>query len=634
MDLYSIQELFAGRAFRIPAYQRAYSWGQQQWQDLLDDLEYLPDGRDHFTGMIVIEPTSDALMDREGTGHQWVEVVDGQQRLTTLVVFLEALRRVAPPELGEGIRKRYISAVDVAGQSHTKLRLAGQTAEYLERCVLSETPAPRGPETAAEIRLRDAMAFFRTYLAEIRDEDPALFPERLVGLHSKLTQRLKVMLYPVASDAEVGVMFEVMNNRGRRLSELDLVKNYVLYLGTKLDLPEEQGQRFLESEVAEAWAKLLTSLMDAGLSSTADEDRLLRASWLMAYDPNRRNWERSRSVKDRFSLRAYSGRDAELLTALRTYVQLLADCAGLFADIYRPTRPGSFSGLTSDHQTRKQIVRASDRLHRLGVLGVFLPLLLATRLRMPGDAGLYLQVLGVCERFAFRVYRLRGLRADTGESSLVSLAHKVYTGHFDAGEIPLEVAKILGWYSTDAQFRQAFVVTEPESDWYGWGGLKYLLYEYEQRLLGEDPPEVSWEEIQKMDRERTIEHILPQTPSDPYWQERFDEEALRLWTHDLGNLALSKDNSSYSNKPFPKKRDSGSGKPCYAYSPMRNEREIAREWTDWTVDSITARRERLVAFALERWNVDIPVDSDEAGVPDDVEADLGLSEDVPHDATP
>jgi hypothetical protein len=58
----------------------------------------------------------------------------------------------------------------------------------------------------------------------------------------------------------------------------------------------------------------------------------------------------------------------------------------------------------------------------------------------------------------------------------------------------------------------------------------------------------------RRERADTIEHILPQTPKKEYWRERFDKSDQKLLIHDLGNLALTKDNSSYSNKPFPDKK--------------------------------------------------------------------------------
>src|SRR5947209_678641 len=106
-------------------------------------------------------------------------------------------------------------------------------------------------------------------------------------------------LYTVEDQAEVGVIFEVLNNRGKPLSELEKVKNYLLFLASKLNLPPHQ----LADEVNRAWTHVFERLMQADLTSADAEDQLLRSHWLMAYDHLRKNWDDSKSIKARFNLR-------------------------------------------------------------------------------------------------------------------------------------------------------------------------------------------------------------------------------------------------------------------------------------------------------------------------------------------
>src|SRR3954453_20417861 len=106
--LITIQELFGSRAFRIPSYQRGYSWERRQWDDLLEDLDVLPIHKDHFAGQVVLQPTDEHLVDTEGAQHRLFDVVDGQQRLTTLVLLMEAIRRAVDTGLAAGIEKRFV----------------------------------------------------------------------------------------------------------------------------------------------------------------------------------------------------------------------------------------------------------------------------------------------------------------------------------------------------------------------------------------------------------------------------------------------------------------------------------------------------------------------------------------------
>jgi hypothetical protein len=208
-----------------------------------------------------------------------------------------------------------------------------------------------------------------------------------------------------------------------------------------------------------------------------------------------------------------------------------------------------------------------------------------------------------CEEFAFRVNRLLERRSDAGQAALFRVGHQLYKGVYGN-----DSAMRLLWYSllafspyisfVSALHRKGF-------DWYQWASFKYFLYEYEEHLAAKKGavPRIPWDEIQRRERAVTIEHILPQTPTGAYWQEQFDKDDGKTLTHDLGNLTLTKDNSSYSNKPFADKKGAvGSNKPCYAESPYFMERELAR-LEDWNPDTLIARRKRLVGWALDRWRI-------------------------------
>ena len=112
---------------------------------------------------------------------------------------------------------------------------------------------------------------------------------------------------------------------------------------------------------------------------------------------------------------------------------------------------------------------------------------------------------------------------------------------------------------------------------------------------------LSWKALHQRQPKTTIEHVLPQTPADPYWLERFDADARRIYTHDLGNLCLTEDNSVYGNKLFTAKRgEAGALGRCYATSNLFSERALARA-TEWTPDAVVARRAELTAWAKLRW---------------------------------
>jgi len=603
----TVEKLFAERLLRVPDYQRGYAWEKQQLTEFIEDVELLPSGKDHYTGTIVFHGNAGQVqspcIDEEGCHYTTLAVVDGQQRLTTLVLFLDAIRRemsqIEPLlRLAEGIRRSYISVRDQAGQPIYKLLLNRDCREFFIHNVLSDSPGPDGPSIQSHRRLIDARSHFAEYLAIKGEELGSDYKTWLVALRNKLVNQLKVTVYTVEDHAEVGVIFEVLNNRRKPLSELEKVKNYLLYLASKLEVPLHQ----LAEEVNQAWTNIFERLMDAGLASSSDEDQLLRAHWLMGYDHLRKNWEGSKSIKAKFGLKGWQGKHKELLEELLQYTWSLKHAALAYCDASRPTRSGSFAVFQDDPALRKPVVRMSEKLRRIKVIAPFLPLLMATRLRFAEDAQKYFALVALCEVFAFRVYRFLEKRSNAGQSALFRMGRKLYSGERDFDSVLQRIRSWLLYYCPNEKFQ----FSEDDNEWYGWFGLKYFLYEYEEHLAKDDIVQLPWDVLDHTDLQKSIEHILPQTPTDPYWTQRFSEAAQRKWTHDIANLCLTSHNPSYGNKPFPdKKGSSGALYPCYANSNLFMERALAA-FPDWDEAALTTRRKAIIEWALKRWHVEEP----------------------------
>ena len=112
--------------------------------------------------------------------------------------------------------------------------------------------------------------------------------------------------------------------------------------------------------------------------------------------------------------------------------------------------------------------------------------------------------------------------------------------------------------------------------------LKYTLFEYDLYLLAEEghghQPRISWDQLS----DATIEHILPQSPDEQsQWSVKWSASDIMECLHDIGNLVLTLDNSSYLNFDFPRKRRSPGVSPSYSNSDIRQERKVA-SFCDWT----------------------------------------------------
>src|SRR6218665_4178611 len=100
MATLNLLELFNGKIFRVPDYQRGYAWEEKQLQELWDDIEEIPEGNGvHYTGAVYLEKIPE---DKTNENEKWLSgvtfynIVDGQQRLTSISIFIFELLRSAP----------------------------------------------------------------------------------------------------------------------------------------------------------------------------------------------------------------------------------------------------------------------------------------------------------------------------------------------------------------------------------------------------------------------------------------------------------------------------------------------------------------------------------------------------------
>lgn len=603
--VFTLAQISSGRIFRIPDYQRGYSWEKLNCEELMEDLELLPTNFHHYTGTIVLKPTKNTEQDIEGNTLQVVDVVDGQQRLTTLTILLhcisESLKKFpAYTTLAKGIIKNYLLTTRLVDQQILyRLSLNRDSRTFFQSHILGNKDDLSGPQILSHKRLMDAKAFFVSYLIKKEETLKSNYPDWLISMFNKITNQLKLSLYLVEATSEVGVIFEVMNNRGKDLTELEKVKNYLLYLTSKLEIATTPE---LEEKINHGWRDLLEELMKAELVSKVAEDGLLQTHWLIFYSPDKASFSGSKTIKEKLSLKKYHGNHKGLYTEIERFVSTLKNCAVAYADYENPGRNGTFNNIENLNE-RREVIDLSLKLKRLGT-ATFRAMMVACRMVHPGQPQPYLTLLSLAERYAFRMFKIENRRADTGQNTLIKAAYELNQGTKDIDHCVFEMKKYLSWYSNKKAFETFWNYDPQNNDWYYWGGLKYLLYEYEVHLakINKGHVQFAWD---KFDKQDTIEHILPQTPERDYWKKQFSKKERQFHTHDLGNLVLTLNNSVYSNKEFSDKKGApGDNKPCYANSSLYQERELA-SYTDWNLNNMQSRRAKLVEWAKQRWFVDL-----------------------------
>jgi hypothetical protein len=215
-------------------------------------------------------------------------------------------------------------------------------------------------------------------------------------------------------------------------------------------------------------------------------------------------------------------------------------------------------------------------------------------------------MVNLCERFDFRVYQLLRRQPRAGQSQLFRAGYDFYRNR-DAQTLENSLRQNIFKYCNDLQFQQQF--NDETADWYRWNGLKYFLYEYERYKAEQarKPVLMPWEILLRSKKEDTIEHILPQNPEQSYWTERFGAAARKRWTHDIGNLTLTYDNSPLGRKPFRAGKSGDDKVGLYANSKLFIEQEL-KDVKHWNADEIKRRREAIRAWATQRWHVEPPAE--------------------------
>jgi len=230
---YPVSQLFdieAGVVYAIPRYQREYTWKVDQWESLFDDVEENDPG--YFLGSIIcINQTTDSL------AVQRLEVVDGQQRLTTLSLLFAALYqslKLHEKELDDDQRVELINLKRklVLKKGDDQLRVIPQIQNNNQndyRAVLSDVGVISSFDTPAYAGNRKIFRAFRYFQARIeemvRGENDRL--ASIMTFLDKVSQACLVKI-EVASHADAYTLFESLNNRGMPLTAIDLIKNKLL----------------------------------------------------------------------------------------------------------------------------------------------------------------------------------------------------------------------------------------------------------------------------------------------------------------------------------------------------------------------------------------------------------------------
>jgi uncharacterized protein with ParB-like and HNH nuclease domain len=622
--LYSIFEIFDKRVLRIPDFQRGFSWGQRQLDDFWDDLEKVPQDRIHYTGLLTIEKVkvlasnigrwNDAsflLNLDEGSRYTPYYIVDGQQRITTAIILITSIlaRIDANTSFAGADKKTHLQKFIKVENPNGKTFIFGYekddpSYEFLKTNIYKENAANNLNEP--ETLYTENLGFAKKYFDE---KVIALNPHQLDTLFSKLVHNFKFNLYEVDEDLDVYVMFETMNNRGKPLSKLELLKNRLIYLSTKLDNSEEEINS-LRNQINESWKTIYSYLGKNKAKVLQDDDFLKNHTYMyFGYMDKTANLFSEYLLDEYFTTKQVHDRFVTLEN-IENYVINIQKSVVKWFDVNFP-----FHQASSLPEPLKEWI---DKINRLEYPPFQLNLMAVILSNAQTEATL--KLLKAMDRYVFLVFDVFNSRSHTGRNLFNGFAHSIFNRTQDVYDLKTLISNRTesDTHNFDlSKFREYLnTVLYNQTNrrgYYGWSGIYYFLYEYEIYKQGNEEAKITFDKIARKDTRNSVEHIFPQTSNEVCWQTTFEaynsDQQLRL-KHSLGNLLLLSvpKNAAQSNKCFDfKKRHQaiGSSQEFVGYYNGSHSEIEVNAYEKWTAKEILERGIRMLKFFERRWEINL-----------------------------
>ena len=616
MDLQSLNNIFKERILRIPDYQRGYAWNLHQLEQFWEDLVQLEPDRVHYTGVITLEPVVDRVWSKWESDQWLIEdvdykpfyVVDGQQRLTTSMVLIQAIIESVPSgvllasQSIESILKKFIlfKADDGIRESYIfGYEKDNPSDEYLRTRIFGmHSHSNQLQETLYTRNLLNAKNYFKAQLYGMASEE-------IESVYKKITQKFKFNLYVISDEIDVFVTFETMNNRGKPLTSLELLKNRLIYLSTLFT--DNTGKEKLRANINDAW-KTMYEYLGKNPEMPLSDNLFLRNHWTMYFKYSRRKGDDYIKflLDEKFNARNVTHPKSEeavlKITEISEYVKNLQQSVVYWFYMHNPYHDQSNE--LSDSQKFWL-----DRLERLSFRS-FRPLILSAFVSKQNPV-MITKLLEAAERYNFTLFNISQRRANTGDTEFYSMSRELLVRGKSIADVIDSINHWVDKYYDPHKFLEH--INEKyklgRDGFFHWDGVRYFLYEHEQWLKDKGKhatSKLSWSLLKSTHSDYvTLEHIFPQTPNDPYWMQRFgylNAQQQEYLTHSLGNLLpLSRSkNSIFKNDKFSKKVNNGDGVGYYNGSVSENE---VAQCPDWTPEEIAKRGLELLDFMESRWKI-------------------------------
>ena len=488
-----------GLRYKIPPFQRDYSWGVDEWDDLWQDIMGLfeEDGEEaHYMGYLVLQSNNSKTFD----------IIDGQQRITTISILILASLAILNDIANEGIdsennRKRvenlrnsYIGYVDpVTLVPQSKLELNRHNDYFYQNYLVSLEKLPQRGLNSSERLIKKAFLWFKERIASYENKDGA----KIAGLIDSIVDKLFFTVITVTDELNAFKVFETLNARGVRLSATDLLKNYLFAIISSDTTHDIQLKAF-----EDRWERIVGEL---GSESFPE---FLRIYW---------------NSKNRLVRRS------DLFKTIRKKITTKEEAFSLIKSL-----DSSVSIYTALKNPNDSLWNHDERnyLKQLQMFNVRQPLAMLMSCYekfCEQNKETFTQILRSIVAISFRYNVICNLQTNEQERVYNEIAYKLSHNKISTKE---EIYKILKRvYPDDATFKASFSDKEfKTTNNRNKKVVRFILLAIEKQQSGQD-----------FDFESdtySLEHILPENPSDK-WNE-IDDQTHERSVYRLGNMTFWK----------------------------------------------------------------------------------------------
>jgi uncharacterized protein with ParB-like and HNH nuclease domain len=541
-----IDDLLKGRTvFSVPLFQRNYAWDVKEindfWQDLLDTYE--GNLREYFLGSAVFTPHEQAGKEK---------ILDGQQRLATVLLFLSALRDVLKgspkadnQKRATAINELIYSTDPVDLEKRIKIELNREDKPFFENIVIQGLISNVDYESHRLIK--QAYEVFKQNIQQKMEVDEKF----AAGILEVILSKFVIIKIEVDNDLRAHLIFETLNDRGLDLSIADLLKNYIFSIsGSHLE------------EIATKWKEMVDNVGDHYVS------RFLRHYWCSSKELVRKEdlYKKIRTiVKDTDNARKFA--------------QQLSEESFIYYNLLNPTHE-----FWDDPECESLL----NDLNILRVEQVFIFLLALYKRFYKERKEKFKELLKTTVNFSFRYGTICNLNPNEMERLYSELAIEIRKKEIEIEDIK---SKLMRLSPDDTAFIQSFSKKDVRISRLA----KYILVNLNDHLLKAQGKKELAASILRIN----LEHIIPLKP-DKDWQNYLKAHNIRLeeWKHRLGNMTiLAKEyNRKSANKFFANK------KKIYLKSTLPINDEL-KSYEEFGPKQIEERQQKMAEIALDIWKI-------------------------------